>query len=334
MKLNFFDKILLFINLILLILQLFLMGTFGGFYIFPLLNLLVPVIVFINLVFASYWLIKLKWPVLIFIFSILIGFSEWCMLYKLPNNVVQVSKGLKVMSFNVRLFNRYSWIKSKDIPEKISSFIKIESPDVFCLQEYTREQSPDFLDYPYRYIKPSIKNSQNGLSIFSKYPLINNGVIKFDHSNNGAIYSDLVYGKDTLRIYNIHLESLRLNIKDTLLSQGYSLKFKNRIEKVMLKQQFQLKEFEKVDKINNYPAIVCTDLNNNAFSEVYNRLNKNRKDVFVETGCGLGTTYKVAYFPFRIDFIFADPMFEIISFKTHQESLSDHNPISVIIDWK
>ena len=334
MKLNFLDKVLLPVNFILLTVQLILMGTFGGFFTFPLFNLLVPIIAFVNLVFVSYWLIKLKWPVFIFIFSLLIGFSEWGMLYKLPNNAVQVSKGLKVMSFNVRLFNRYKWIKSKDIPQEISSFIKTESPDIFCLQEFAREQSPKFPDYPYRFIEPSLNKAQNGLSIFSKFPLINNGVIKFDNSNNGAIYSDIVYEKDTLRMYNIHLESLRLNISDTLFSQEHSLKFKNRIEQVILKQQFQLKEFEKVDKTNSYPAIVCTDLNNNAFSEVYNSLNKNLKDLFVETGGGLGATYKVAYFPFRIDFIFANPKFELINFKTHQESLSDHNPISAIIDWK
>lgn len=334
MKLNFLDKVLLLVNSILLTAQIFLMGTFGGFFIFPLFNLLVPIIVFVNLVFVSYWLIKLKWPVLIFIFSLVIGFSEWDMLYKLPNNAVQVSKGLKVMSFNVRLFNRYEWIKSKDIPQKISSFIKTESPDIFCLQEFVKEQSPEFSDYPYRFIEPSFKNGQNGLSIFSKFPLINNGVIKFDDSNNGAIYSDIVYKNDTLRMYNIHLESLRLNIKDTLFSQEHSLEFKNRIEQVILKQQLQIDQFEKVEKSNKYPAIVCTDLNNNAFSKVYSSLSKNHKDAFVETGGGLGTTYKLAYFPFRIDFIFADPKFELITFKTYQKSLSDHNPISATIDWK
>ena len=51
-----------------------------------------------------------------FIFSILIGYTEWERLYKLPNNGIPVSKGLKLMSFNVRLFNSYNWIDNENIP--------------------------------------------------------------------------------------------------------------------------------------------------------------------------------------------------------------------------
>ena len=181
---------------------------------------------------------------------------------------------------------------------------------------------------------PSSSNDGKAIHLVANEDIADLSIYGFNNSNNGAIYSDIVYENDTLRMYNIHLESLRLNIKDTLFSQEHSLKFKNRIEQVLLKQQFQMDQFEKVDKSNKYPAIVCTDLNNNAFSKVYSCLSKNRKDAFVETGGGLGTTYKLVFFPFRIDFIFADPKFELITFKTHQKSLSEHNPISVTIDWK
>ena len=49
-----------------------------------------------------------------FIFSFLIGYSDWQRLYKLPNNAIPVAKGLKLMSFNVRLFNSYNWIDEKN----------------------------------------------------------------------------------------------------------------------------------------------------------------------------------------------------------------------------
>ena len=51
MKLNFLSKILMLINLVLLILQLFLMDTFWEFYHYPFLNLMVPIIAVINLIF-------------------------------------------------------------------------------------------------------------------------------------------------------------------------------------------------------------------------------------------------------------------------------------------
>ena len=42
-------------------------------------------------------------------------------------------RDLKVMSFNVRLFNSYNWIEEKNIPESIVSFINQESPDIHML---------------------------------------------------------------------------------------------------------------------------------------------------------------------------------------------------------
>ena len=51
MKLNFFDKILMLINLILIFAQMLIMGTFGDFHLFPLLNILVPIFALINLIF-------------------------------------------------------------------------------------------------------------------------------------------------------------------------------------------------------------------------------------------------------------------------------------------
>ena len=48
-------------------------------------------------------------------------------LYKFPNNAIPISNGLKVMSFNVRLFNSFKWIDSKSVPESIESFISNEN---------------------------------------------------------------------------------------------------------------------------------------------------------------------------------------------------------------
>jgi len=334
MKLNFVSKILIFINLILLILQLFLMGTFWDFYRFPFLNLMVPFFALINMFFFIYWVINFKWPFLLFVFSVLIGFKEWGKLYKLPNNAIPVSNGIKVMSFNVRLFNSYKWIDTKEVPEAIEKFIQKESPDLVCLQEYSKDFSPEFNNYPYRYIKPSKKNGQNGLCILSKYKLFNSRYIGFEKSNNSAIHADFFYKMDTVRIYNVHLESLSINLNDTLFTKKNSQKFLERIQSVIEKQQSQIEQFEKVDQKNKYPTIICTDLNNNAFSQPYNLLKENRHDAFALSGGGLGSTYKLAYFPFRIDFIFTDSKFNVINFTTHDLRLSDHKPISALLEWK
>jgi len=208
------------------------------------------------------------------------------------------------------------------------------SPDILCLQEFSKEFSPPFKSYPYTYIQSSSKNGQNGLCILSKYPLFNRGFIPFENSNNGAVFAEIFYKRDTLRIYNLHLESLRINFKDTLLTRVNSKKFINRITDVIKKQEVQMAEFEKIDKKNLNPSIICTDLNNNAFSKIYKGIKNKRIDAFSIAGNGLGGTYNLANFPFRIDFIFFDPRMEIIEFNTHSINLSDHNPVSAVLRWK
>jgi endonuclease/exonuclease/phosphatase family metal-dependent hydrolase len=130
------------------------------------------------------------------------------------------------------------------------------------------------------------------------------------------------------------LESLRINLRDTLFTQGHSQIFIERIQSVVQKQELQIDRFDKIEQKNNYPTIICTDLNNNAFSRVYKRLKDDRLDAFMLSGDGLGATYKLAYFPLRIDFIFADKKIKVINFETHDIALSDHKPISALLEFK
>ena len=349
MKLNFFDKILMLFNSILTFFQMLLMGTFVDFHYFPLLNILVPILAFINLFFFVYWIFIFKWPFILFIVSFLFGHSDWALLYKFPTNSISVSNGLKIMSFNVRLFNSYNWIELDDVPKQIESFILNEDPDVLCFQEFSIEGSPEFLNYKYRYVQSLTKNGDNGLSILSKYPLYNKGLINFENSNNGGIYSDLKYKNDTIRIYNLHFESLHLSSNDTLNTIEYPGKIKKsldqavktfrqgktrqQIEKIFNIQEKQVLRFNEIQKTNDNFSIVCTDLNNNAFSKPYKLLSSNYKDSFAQKGSGFGTTYEISSIPFRIDFILVDPRLEVISFETYDLSLSDHRPISAVVKF-
>ena len=53
------------------------------------------------------------------------------------NNAAYEDKpSLKIISYNVRLFNKYRWINSNNISEKITSFVEEQAPDILCLQEY------------------------------------------------------------------------------------------------------------------------------------------------------------------------------------------------------
>ena len=77
-------------------------------------------------------------------FNILIGYNEWNLFYKFPNTSFKKSGSvLSVMSYNVRLFNKYRWIDKPNISEEIEKLILEEDPDIVCIQEYSNEVAPE-----------------------------------------------------------------------------------------------------------------------------------------------------------------------------------------------
>ena len=120
------------------------MNVMGGFIKIPLLTLLVPLLSMINLVFFLIWLLRFQWPALLFIAVLAISLQEWQLLYQIENRGIATSKGLHVMSYNVRSFNRFEWLKDDDVSSSIESFINETKADVVCFQEFSKEEAPRF----------------------------------------------------------------------------------------------------------------------------------------------------------------------------------------------
>ena len=328
-----FVRFFAFINAFLLVLQLIAMGSISGIISIPIFSLVVPLLCFANIFFFIFWLIRFQWPFLLFVLTFVIGFKEWRLLYQFKDKGIITSDGLSVMSYNVRSFNRFKWLDTSNIPKEINTFITNESPDIISFQEYAIDLAPIFKDYPYLFFTPYTRNGKVGSCIISKLPLYNPQPVLFTGSENGGMYVDFLYKKDTLRLYNIHFESLGFNLKDTLVDSHYSKEIRSKINKVFAIQQLQVLQVKKIMNGSVFPEIICTDLNNNAFSASYRALSKGMKDSFLAKGAGFGATYQFPYFPLRIDFILTDPKMKTISFKTHSVKLSDHKPISVSIEW-
>ncbi len=95
---------------------------------------------------------------------------------------------------------------------KISDFIQKENPDVVAFQEFKRDKDVD-LNYPYKYEKLNGGKRANGLAILSKFRIVNQGSLDFENSYNNAIFIDVVRNHDTIRIYNVHLESFGIRTR-------------------------------------------------------------------------------------------------------------------------
>ncbi|TYA53844.1 endonuclease/exonuclease/phosphatase family protein [Formosa maritima] len=331
-NLKLIDKIIYVVNALVatMLLLSYLLPYFPpkNFAILSVLSLGVPFLILINVLFFIYWLIKVKKQLVLSLLVLIIGYFTLGSLYKFSSSDLEPNQtDLSVMNYNVRLFNLYEWIPEKGVETKMIDFIESKAPDILSLQEYHPHKNVDLSFFKYKFEKLSGKKVMNGQAIFSQYPIINSGSVEFPDTSNNAIFVDVVKNQDTLRIYNVHLQSLGIDANVDKLKQEDSDRLFKRVEQTFKMQQFQTELFIKHKEQSPYKMIICGDFNNTAFSFVYKEIKGSLNDAFKVAGNGFGRTYDFKFFPVRIDFIFANKEFEITDFKTFDNKFSDHYPI-------
>lgn len=296
------------------------------------LSLGVPLLILINAVFFIYWLLRVKKQMLLSLIVLLLGWNYIASMYKFSSSkMVDTSDNISILSYNVRLFNRFEWLPSKTVKEDIVAFLHKENPDIICLQEY-RRGNPITLDGYYNFNATYNKDTKGGQVIFSKYPIINSGSLEFPNTNNNALFVDIVKQKDTIRIYNLHLQSAGIKTDVENLKKESSKHLFKQVGSTFKEQQSQVELFLKHRSKINHKTIVTGDFNNTAYSYIYKEIKGDDLiDAFEEGGNGFGKTYDFKFFPLRIDFILADHDFTVNGYKTYDIKLSDHYPIKAML---
>lgn len=307
--------------------------------IFPILSvltLIMPLFFILNGLFFIYWLFQFKKRVILSGIVLLIGITFINKFYKFSAKVYpEDEKDFVVMSYNVRLFNLFKWIDKEDVPGAMLEFINDKNPDILCIQEFSSSATIDLKVYRHKYILMTGNQIKTGQAIFSKFPIIDQGNIVFPNSNNNVIYADIKKGKDIIRVYNMHLQSIKISpdvdeINDNIevINKSKSQMLYKRISKAFTQQQQQAEIFKEHESRCEYPVIICGDMNNSAYSYVYRNIKGKLKDSFEEAGTGFGQTYKFKYYPARIDYIFVDENMIVKEFQSFPEMKdSDHFPI-------
>ena len=339
-RLSWFNKILFGLNIVVTIL------TFLAYVLpflrprmFPILSvltLILPLFLILNTVFFIYWLVQLKRQVILSGLVLLLGITFVNKFYKFSSTDAPFSENdFTVLSYNVRLFNLFHWISNPNVGGSILTFVNDKNPDILCIQEYSENAKVDFRIYHYRYIVMQGKKIKTGQAIFSKFPIINEGNLNLPDSDNNVIFADIKKGKDIFRVYNMHLQSIKISPDVNEISENVeainekkSVLVFNQIRDAFKQQQQQAKLLVNHKKNAEYPILICGDMNNSAFSYIYRIIKADLNDCFEEAGNGFGQTYKFKYYPARIDYIFADKKLEVKSFKTFSKfENSDHYPI-------
>jgi endonuclease/exonuclease/phosphatase family metal-dependent hydrolase len=292
----------------------------------------VPILIIINILFCIFWLVQLKRPFLLSFLTLLLGFNYVTSIYSFSGKDIEINTDLTIMSYNVKGFNHLGWKNNKETTQKILDFIEDEHPDILALQEhYINFETP--VSFPYHYSKTKKNTDKYGYTIYSKYQILNSGSLNFKESANNAIFIDIKRNQDTIRVYNIHLESLKVNPNKENFGEENSEKLYQRIKSTFSKQALQTETFLNHRTQWSGKTIICADLNNTAFSWVYDQVSDTMKDAFLEAGKGFGKTYDYV-FPLRIDFILSDENSTVNLFKTYNVTYSDHFPIKAQLNWK
>lgn len=296
-------------------------------------------------VFSSIAILVIGWPL----------FLKYVNISK-SNQAVQLTDSIRIMSFNARLFDLYNWSHNVETKKKIFDFLAQHPQDVYCFQEYYTENSGKFDN------TTALKNKLNmrfvhtfftthtmgntrhwGLAIFSKYPIVNTGVIDIGiTTTNACTFADIVKGKDTIRIYNAHLESVRLkkqdynyvdNIRKNVESNNFSgvTPILKRIKTAFTKRAVETDIIKQHLADCKLPIVFCGDFNDPPSSYTYNQITENLNDAFKSGPVGLGSTYNGVFPALRIDYILYSPLLKASNFVTHKVNLSDHFPVATTI---
>lgn len=243
---------------------------------------------------------------------------------------------LKILSYNMgfgyplRSGSKESREQKKE--ELKSFFLSQIDIDIFCLQEAS-SYSRDILKSSYADFHVH-EVDKRGTFIISRYPIIQHGEISFGTLTNSCLWADVNLKNDTIRIYNMHLQSNRVSIDAVNVIDNVNLQekktwvgIKGILRKYSETSRVRAKQSQKVAAhaaTSVHPTIICGDGNDPPTSYTYSRLCGDYQDSFIEAGSGIGTTYAGKIPMLRIDYIFVDDQFQVNTFDVLKERFSDH----------
>jgi endonuclease/exonuclease/phosphatase family metal-dependent hydrolase len=325
--------------------------------------------------FFIFWLLVRPGWSLIFVTTVLLAYNPIRNIvpFRLSSNFIasKDSGHLRVMSWNVAQFDILYNKQRPDIRNNMVELINSYQPDIACFQEmvaadtlvnlntpyyhkysffsvfeYAEKLSMPYFHFTYNFKEDFLNRQHFGLMIFSKYPIINKQTASFypyDYNSNFQ-YVDIAAGTDTLRVFNIHLQSLRFSQENLKYLEQPGIETKQDIEKSKtiigkMKSGF-LKRKQQADRIkaameeSPYPVLLCGDFNDVPNSYAYQKIGNGLQNAFVEKGIGLGRTFSGIAPTLRIDNIFIDKKYTVSQYTRVRKKLSDHFPIMADISRK
>lgn len=328
------------------------------------LSLALPYLLVVLLLFFVVWLfVKWKWALLSAI-TMLAGIKQLPTLVAVKGNANSQALArlppsdsvFRVFSWNVRSMkglgseDRASLLKNID---GIYDSVRRYQADVVCFQEFGRFERPNegfdhmqrMKDLGYNhfilsndYLRAAWRYT-TGVAIFSKHPILASVRKPFTSNPESIIYADVLFRKDTIRVFTTHFQSYRFShqefteIDNPDFQQKKQLARKSyhifrKMQRAFRNRGNQADMIRPMLDTTRYPAILCCDLNDVPGSYAYWQMRgTNRSDAFLEKGLGIGRTFMALAPTLRIDYLFANPRIEVKAFATMANIHSDHRAL-------
>jgi endonuclease/exonuclease/phosphatase (EEP) superfamily protein YafD len=263
---------------------------------------------------------------------------------------------VKVMSWNVRQFNRFAWIGVPGVQDSILARMKRSDADVICIQETYLEATSGREARSNPWISRDMLKRRTGLThlteefalgrgtdklfglvVLSRYPMVNQQSIRFENDrNNSAMSVDLAIEGDTVRVFNIHLSSIGFEEADyedarNVTNEGARLRILDRLKVAWAKRASQAREVASAACRSPHSVILAGDFNDTPVSYAAHQMSSCLVDGYQRSGFwnapALGGTYQ-GDLPFlRIDQMWHSPILECTDYRTVDVAFSDHRPI-------
>ena len=319
-------------------------------------GLIMPYTLILNVLFILYWIVKAKFYFVISLLTIIVVWPTVRTSFPYHNNSKKSNeRGVRVMSYNVRVFDRYNWSEDKNNVGNMIKYIKDEKVDILCLQEFGVALSNkdgvteqfiinSFKEFPYRYIyyssKSSSKSFRQGLAIFSRYPISNRSHKGDNDDKNGfCISADVDVKGRKLTVINSHFKSFHFSNKYDIVkgidSDNYKIRIKGAMKSINNTAKMHKASAKAINTIvedSPHLVLVCADMNNTPISYSYRILSKELDDAYLQNGTGFGSTYNGVYPFLRIDYIFHSEGLALLKYTRDKVGYSDHFPIVAEFD--
>ncbi len=327
--------------------------------------LLFPFFIILQLIFLVFWLAAKRKLAFIPIITLLLCFhliGSFFGFHPRSKAIQTDASTFRVATWNAHLFNFFE--NKGFLDYGMLQEAKNFKADVFAVQEFvfsldtlspiTLEKVKKKLGYKYVIaandrafgVHTNIKQKNERyhpfcVAVFSNYPILRwQKVQDIKEYNHTFLWVDLLIKSDTIRLFNIHLQSMHFAKKDyefvenidqqgidvdAVQTAGKSILRKMKTANLLRSSQARAVR-EAIDK-SPYPVIVCGDMNDVPNSNAYQIISDNLHDAFTEKGWGVGRTFKFLSPTLRIDYVLHSQSLQVEKVQVLRSMQSDHSPV-------